>query len=73
MTDSEKLYAELHKPCCDDGCGCPTDNMFEQMAAQFGYRASNVNAVAMESFQLQVSAQNALLLKLQADVTKPST
>lgn len=71
MNDPEKIYNELNKNA--DDCSCPTGSSFEAMAVQFGYRASNVNATAMESFQLQVAAQNSLLLKMQGELTKPVT
>lgn len=67
MSDETKRLLESMQRDCK--CGCPTDQVFEQQAAQFGYRASSVNATAMEQFQLQVAAQNALLLRMQGDLT----
>ena len=65
--EAEEMYKAMQRDC--DKCSCPTEQMFESMAAQFGYRASSVNASAMESFQLQVNAQNALLLRMQGELT----
>ena len=64
--ETEQLFHAMQNKC---DCSCPTENMFEAQAAQFGYRASSVNATAMEQFQLQVAAQNALLLRMQGDLT----
>lgn len=68
MNDEAK---KLHKAMCScEACTCPITQMLEQNAAEFAFRASGVNAAAMEQFQLAVSAQNALLLQMQASNTQ---
>ena len=73
MKDEERLQSlvDAISDCDKSKCGCPSHQAFELMASEFGYRASNVNAAAMEQFQLNVAAQNALLLRLQADISAP--
>ena len=68
-----KEIEQLHDAMCCNECKCPIGDMLEQNAAQFAYRASNVNAVAMEQFQQNVAAQNALLLQIQASVMHRQT
>ena len=62
----EAMASECNRSQC---CGCPTADALEAQAVHFGHRASSVNAAAMESFQLQVGAQNALLVKMQSEIT----
>ena len=70
-----KCEAKEYLKAMQQGCGCPIDETLDAQVAQFAHRASNVNATAMEQFQLLVASQNSVLLKLTADLTtsKPGT
>ena len=75
--DVLKLMLELlnredkhHAGCmCSKCCSCTTEPLMEQGIATFAQRANAVTASAMESFQERVNAQNAALIKMQAEIT----